>query len=38
RTVNAHVAHIFTKLRVNSRVEAAAMSARHGLLSVTLPR
>ena len=39
RTVSSHVAHLFVKLGVNSRREAAALAAREGLVglrSVTL--
>jgi DNA-binding CsgD family transcriptional regulator len=32
RTVSSHVAHLFTKLDVSSRREAAALAARHGLI------
>jgi DNA-binding NarL/FixJ family response regulator len=30
-TVKTHVEHIFTKLRVSDRVQAAVWAARHGL-------
>jgi DNA-binding CsgD family transcriptional regulator len=32
RTVENHVSHVFNKLGVNSRREAAALAARHGLV------
>ncbi len=34
KTANAHVEHIYTKLRVNSRALASLFAAKHGLITV----